>query len=592
MELAMVSVALAPVTDTSAAIVGARPHPRRLSRKKFSESGQRPISKPVRCSSKGYTGQALKQERSERHVVRALATELQATPQSNGDSSTDGWSHALAVNGPSITNGVVERESSRDSDANSADAAGGGKGRSGKPKRDARNFTPLEKLQWTTSMPEYMQSCPDELLLGDSWLYTKAGGMAPPSPSARRSLSVSDPTKDGSNGAPSKLDPYISATPAVKWGSLSAGPQYGKSEIPQMWPDPVWQRVVEEARAVAAEEPFLCTNMHGCILDHNCLEKSLAFILSNRLSNDILLPTQLMELFLDVMACDEDIRVAIREDAKAVVTRDPACQKYIHAILYMKGYHALQAYRIAHHLYKKGRHVLAYMLQSLISQKLGLDIHPAARIGHGVLMDHGMGIVIGETAVVGEMCSLMQGVTLGGTGKEGGDRHPKLGHGVLVAAHATILGNISIGTGSMIAAGSLVLKNVERRTIVAGSPARVVGKAESFCKEWEAAVGKQLSVNASFQSAQVTEDSYVRTEDGAVASVSSKSASITAQQGTVATQSGDVASIKSATVTMTTTTTTAKKGGAPVVGGLVGRLPGAAPLKKGNAVDMGADTVI
>ena len=189
------------------------------------------------------------------------------------------------------------------------------------------------------------------------------------------------------------------------------------------------------------------------------------------------------------------MRLAARCDLSATRARDPACRTHADCLLYFKGYHAVQAYRIAHALWARGQTLLATALQSRISEVFAVDIHPAARIGRGILLDHGTGVVIGETAVVGDRVSILQGVTLGGTGKETGDRHPKIGEGVLIGAHATILGNITIGEGAMIAAGSLVLKPVAAHAMVAGAPAKELGVAaerfpalsmrqEEFCAEW------------------------------------------------------------------------------------------------------------
>ena len=183
-----------------------------------------------------------------------------------------------------------------------------------------------------------------------------------------------------------------------------------------------------------------------------------------------------------LFAADADgvfVRDAIRKDIKAIYQRDPACFSYVHALLYLKGFHALQAHRIQHALWKRGQRLLALTMQARISTVFAMDLHPAARLGKGILIDHGTGVVIGETAVVGDNVSILQGVTLGGTGKDVGDRHPKIGKGVLIGAHSTILGNITVGKGAMIAAGSLVLKPVAPHAMVAGAPARVVGQANA-----------------------------------------------------------------------------------------------------------------
>lgn len=225
----------------------------------------------------------------------------------------------------------------------------------------------------------------------------------------------------------------------------------------------------------AEEEPVLSSFLYASILSHDCLEQALSFVLANRLQNPTLLATQLMDIFCNVMVHDRGIQSSIRLDVQAFKDRDPACLSYSSAILHLKGYLALQAYRVAHKLWKQGRKLLALALQSRVSEVFGIDIHPAARIGKGILLDHGTGVVIGETAVIGDRVSILHGVTLGGTGKETGDRHPNIGDGALLGACVTILGNIKIGAGAMVAAGSLVLKDVPSHSMVAGNPAKLIG---------------------------------------------------------------------------------------------------------------------
>ncbi|XP_027347925.1 serine acetyltransferase 2-like [Abrus precatorius] len=227
-------------------------------------------------------------------------------------------------------------------------------------------------------------------------------------------------------------------------------------------PDPIWEAVREEADLEAQREPILSSFFYATILSHDCLEQALAFVLANRLQNPTILATQLMDIFCNVMKHDKGIQQSIRLDIQAFKDRDPACLSYCSVLLYAKGYHSLQVYRVAHALWDQGRKVLALALHSLVNEAFGVDIHP--------------GVVIGETTVVGNRVSLMQGVTLGGTGKEIGNRHPKVAEGVLIGAHATILGNIVIGECVMIAAGSLVLKEVPPHSIVAGVPAKVIGR--------------------------------------------------------------------------------------------------------------------
>ncbi|KAL0733271.1 hypothetical protein Bca4012_009481 [Brassica carinata] len=238
--------------------------------------------------------------------------------------------------------------------------------------------------------------------------------------------------------------------------------------------DPIWDAIREEAKLEAEKEPILSSFLYAGILAHECLEQALGFVLANRLQNPTLLATQLLDIFNGVMMHDKGIQRSIRRDIQAFKDRDPSCLSYSSAILHLKGYHALQAYRVAHKLWNQGRTLLALALQSRISEVFGIDIHPAATIGEGILLDHGTGVVIGETAVIANRVSILHGVTLGGTGKETGDRHPKIGEGALLGACVTVLGNISIGVGAMVAAGSLVLKDVPSHSVVAGNPAKLI----------------------------------------------------------------------------------------------------------------------
>lgn len=242
--------------------------------------------------------------------------------------------------------------------------------------------------------------------------------------------------------------------------------------------DSIWDAVRLEAKSEAENEPILSSFLYASILSHDCLERALGFIIANRLQNNTLLETQLMDIFCDVLVQNRGIKRAIRMDLQAFKERDPSCLSYCSALLYLKGYHSLQTHRVAHALWNQGRKVLALALQSRVSEVFGVDIHPAAKIGEGILLDHGTGLVIGETAVIGDRVSLMQGVTLGGSGKETGDRHPKVGQGALIGASVTVLGNIKIGEGAMIASGSLVLKDVPEHSMAAGIPAKVIGYVE------------------------------------------------------------------------------------------------------------------
>lgn len=239
--------------------------------------------------------------------------------------------------------------------------------------------------------------------------------------------------------------------------------------------DSLWETMQTEARAAAEEEPLLASFLFSTVLNHRTLPAALSFHLANKLASSAMPSTLLMRLFVDVLE-DEGIRSATREDLLAVMERDPACTRLIDAMLYMKGFHALQAHRIAHVLWKGGRGPLALHLQSQVSKQLQVDIHPNASIGAGAFLDHATGVVIGETAQIGRNCSMLHHVTLGGSGKTHGDRHPKLGDGVLIGAGATILGNVLIGSWVQIGACSLVLQDLPDHATVVGVPARMVGR--------------------------------------------------------------------------------------------------------------------
>jgi serine O-acetyltransferase len=240
--------------------------------------------------------------------------------------------------------------------------------------------------------------------------------------------------------------------------------------------DPVWDRIRDEAHDAARKDPSLGGFIFGAVLNQPRFEDALMHRLSQRMANA--LPAELIQqAFQDALDVDPTIGDAARADIVAVHDRDPACNRYIEPLLYFKGFQAIQTHRMAHQLWKMDRRDFAYYLQSRSSVVYGVDIHPAARIGRGIFVDHAHAIVIGETAVVEDNVSLMQEVTLGGTGKETGDRHPKIRHGVLVGAGAKILGNIEIGHCSRVAAGSVVLHDVPPNRTVAGVPAKVVGYA-------------------------------------------------------------------------------------------------------------------
>jgi len=237
----------------------------------------------------------------------------------------------------------------------------------------------------------------------------------------------------------------------------------------------LWEQLRYEAKCDADAELALASYLYATILVHRTMEQALAFHLGNKLSSSTLSNTLLYNLVVDVFMEDPEIRDAIRIDMRAVREKDPACVSYCHCMLNFKGFLACQAHRVAHRLWSQGRIPLALAIQSRISEVFAMDIHPAAKIGKGVLFDHGTGIVIGETASIGNNVSILHHVTLGGTGKQGGDRHPKIGNGVLIGAGATILGNIKIGEGAKIGAGAVVMIDVPPRTTAVGNPARLVG---------------------------------------------------------------------------------------------------------------------
>lgn len=241
----------------------------------------------------------------------------------------------------------------------------------------------------------------------------------------------------------------------------------------------LWSQIKAEARRDAESEPALASYLYSTILSHSSLERSLSFHLGNKLCSSTLLSTLLYDLFLNAFATDPSLSSAAVADLRAARERDPACISYSHCLLNYKGFLACQAHRVAHLLWRQARQPLALALHSRVADVFAVDIHPAARIGKGVLFDHATGVVVGETAVIGNNVSILHHVTLGGTGKVGGDRHPKIGDGVLIGAGATILGNIKIGEGAKIGAGSVVLIDVPPRTTAVGNPARLVGGKET-----------------------------------------------------------------------------------------------------------------
>lgn len=256
------------------------------------------------------------------------------------------------------------------------------------------------------------------------------------------------------------------AVPAMPRVALVPSPSGEEGEI--------WHGIRDAAQAVARREPLLRGRVQSLVLAQPSPASIVAAVLARRVACDDLPEPALRELMEDVLREHPAIVAQVTDDLAAVRERDPACPDSLHVLLNLKGFHALQAYRIAHALWQAGRTELAFALSNQASAAFAVDIHPAARIGSGVMLDHGTGIVIGETAVVEDKVSILQNVTLGGTGKEHGDRHPKIREGVMIGAGAKILGNIEVGAMSKVAAGSVVLKPVPPHCTVAGVPARIV----------------------------------------------------------------------------------------------------------------------
>jgi serine O-acetyltransferase len=243
--------------------------------------------------------------------------------------------------------------------------------------------------------------------------------------------------------------------------------------------DPFWEEIRTAVAEDARREPTLAGFLRATVLDHGRFEDALASMLSAKLAGPNLHVEQLRDVIHEALDKSPRIVESARADLRAVRDRDPACPGLGQPLLYFKGFHALQSYRVAHWLWNEDRRAFALHLQSRISEAFGVDVHPAARIGSGILIDHGTGVVIGETAVVGDDVSMLHEVTLGGTGKQTGDRHPKVGRGVLISAGAKILGNVSVGEGAKVGAGSVVLDDVPPHTTAVGVPARIVGKPAS-----------------------------------------------------------------------------------------------------------------
>lgn len=255
------------------------------------------------------------------------------------------------------------------------------------------------------------------------------------------------------------------------------GRQQGSStiDVSELKNRDIWTSMRAEAAAAAAGEPVLASYFHNTVLRHKSIDGALAYQLASVLDHAALTATALQEVIAEALADDPTISRCMQADICAWYDRDPACDQYLTPFLYFKGFHALQSHRIAHWLWRRGRHTLALYFQSRVSEQFAVDIHPAANFGCGIMIDHATGLVVGETCVVEDDVSILHSVTLGGSGCGGGDRHPKIGRGVMIGAGAKVLGPINIGAGVKVAAGSLVLRDVPEHATVAGVPARIVG---------------------------------------------------------------------------------------------------------------------
>lgn len=255
--------------------------------------------------------------------------------------------------------------------------------------------------------------------------------------------------------------------------------------------DPIWDCLRKEARQAADADPILASFLYSTIINNKTLEECVIYRICERLDHPDMQAVLLRQVFGEMLEDWPEWSTVLRVDIQAFFDRDPACSRYLEPVLYFKGFHAIQTHRLAHWLWNRGRHDFALYLQSRASSVFQTDINPAARIGMGIFLDHATGLVVGSTAVIGDNVSMLQDVTLGGTGKETGDRHPKIRDGVLIGAGAKVLGNIEIGHCSRIAAGSVVLKAVPPKSTVAGVPAKVVG--EAGCSEPSRAMDQLLA---------------------------------------------------------------------------------------------------
>ena len=241
--------------------------------------------------------------------------------------------------------------------------------------------------------------------------------------------------------------------------------------------DPIWSRINREAVEMADNEPLMASLAHAVVLRHSSLERALSYRMAQKLASEDMNALIVREIANEAYDASPELGIAARADIEAVYERDPACHRFIQPLLFFKGFQALQCFRIASWLWETDRKDMASLFQMRTSEAFSVDIHPGAKMGRGIMLDHAHSIVIGETAVVGDNVSMLHSVTLGGTGKEDGIRHPRIGSGVLIGAGAAILGNITVGECSRIAAGSVVLTDIPPAKTAAGVPAKIVGEA-------------------------------------------------------------------------------------------------------------------
>ena len=256
----------------------------------------------------------------------------------------------------------------------------------------------------------------------------------------------------------------------------------------------IWEVIRQQVENVIASEPVMESFLKKVVLDRQSLSDSVAYNLATKFGNEHIPHDKIHTILSNAYNADEEIIAAIEEDIMAVYDRDPACTSYFAPLLFFKGFLSLQTYRAAHHLITNNQHGTALYLQSRASELFGADIHPSAKIGTGIMIDHATGVVIGETAVIGNDVSMLHGVTLGGSGKEGGDRHPKIGNGVLISVGAKVLGNIRVGDCAKIGGGSVVLTDVPAYSTVVGVPAKVIGKVSTPepSREMDHNIGKDI----------------------------------------------------------------------------------------------------